>query len=190
MKLKKKRFEAQKALLPRVQKRFPAAFPPANKAAQPLKLGIHEDLLQRLDLAAYEGILSDPKNPQMRQQVVEDMLLVYTRTPRYLKAVAQFSKRVDLDGHVVQYVANRHRRHARESLQERGIDPKSNTDTKTKRSHERNSDKGPRVERRNRVKAETARRLEALSTVAPNGSTDAGQTHTSTKNRGTLKLKI
>lgn len=95
-----------KEVLAYLVQRFPACFS-ENGAAKPLKIGIFQDLAERLQ---DDSIVS---KTQLRQA-----LRVYTSSWRYLEATTEGAARIDLDGNAGDLIDASQAEHAAKTLEE------------------------------------------------------------------------
>ncbi|WP_148275708.1 RNA chaperone ProQ [Rheinheimera nanhaiensis] len=95
-----------KEVLAYLVQRFPACFS-ANGAARPLKIGIFQDLAERLQ---DDSVVS---KTQLRQA-----LRVYTSSWRYLEATQEGAARIDLDGNAGDLIDAAQAEHAAKTLEE------------------------------------------------------------------------
>lgn len=95
-----------KEVLAYLVQRFPACFS-ENGAAKPLKIGIFQDLAERLQ---EDSVVS---KTQLRQA-----LRVYTSSWRYLEATTEGAARIDLDGNAGDLIDASQAEHAAKTLEE------------------------------------------------------------------------
>jgi ProP effector len=86
-------------LLATLQDLFPAAF---NERPKPLKLGIHNDIIERLGPVSY---------PELR-----GAFRFYTGSLRYLRTLKPDALRIDLDGNAAGTVTEQEAAHAQETI--------------------------------------------------------------------------
>lgn len=95
-----------KEVLAYLVKQYPLCFA-ADENVKPLKVGIFQDLAQRLD-----------ENSQLSKTQLRQALRVYTSSWRYLDATKEGSHRIDLDGQPAEVIDAQQAEHAAKLLAE------------------------------------------------------------------------
>ncbi|WP_354625691.1 RNA chaperone ProQ [Psychromonas sp. MME2] len=101
------KFTNNKQIIAFLIEQFPLCFTAANDAAKPLKIGLFQDLAERLE-----------NEPRVSKTQLRGALRQYTLSWRYLHCVKESIKRVDLDGVEGDAVSAEHAEHALKTLKE------------------------------------------------------------------------
>ncbi len=107
---KRQRAERARELLARLAERYPNCFTSDPARIRPLAIGIQQAL--RADLA------NDPELQDTPGWLVRQALAQYVRRPRYLKAIVEKQRRVNLDGSDAGEVDDQQQAHAEQQLAE------------------------------------------------------------------------
>ncbi|MEP0354979.1 RNA chaperone ProQ [Paraglaciecola sp.] len=100
------KFSNSKEVINFLVEQFPACF--SNKGdAKPLKIGIFQDLAERL-----------VEEERVSKTLLRSSLRHYTNSWRYLHCIKKDAKRVDIDGNEVAAIDNEHVEHAQKQLEE------------------------------------------------------------------------
>jgi ProP effector len=100
------KFSNSKEVLAFLAETFPACFSIQGQA-KPLKIGIFQDLAERLD-----------NEVRVSKTLLRSSLRHYTNSWRYLQAIKEGQQRVDLDGNDVAVIEKDHAEHAKKQLDE------------------------------------------------------------------------
>ena len=100
------KFSNSKEVLAFLAETFPACFSIQGQA-KPLKIGIFQDLAQRLD-----------DEERVSKTLLRSSLRHYTNSWRYLQSIVEGQQRVDLDGNDVAVIEKDHAEHAKKQLDE------------------------------------------------------------------------
>lgn len=94
-----------------LQQQYPSAFKVVNKQGlkQPLKLGIHKEVLER-------GLIDPETNEPLPALRVKAAIWSYCSSPEYYAAVSLGGQRVDINGQPVEDIVEAQILHAREYL--------------------------------------------------------------------------
>ncbi|QMV14403.1 RNA chaperone ProQ [Vibrio spartinae] len=131
---------------------FPKCFTLEGEA-QPLKIGIFQDLVERL-----EG------DPKVSKTQLRAALRQYTSSWRYLHGVKPGAERVDLDGNPCGTLEQEHVEHAQNTLAESKAKVQARRKEKQKQEKEKNSAQ-PKTRKPN-PKAQTAKRAQEKTVQA------------------------
>lgn len=101
------KFTNNKQIVSFLIEQFPLCFTAANNEAKPLKIGIFQELAQRLE-----------NETRVSKTQLRGALRQYTLSWRYLHCIKQSIKRVDLDGQEGEDVSPEHAAHALKTLKE------------------------------------------------------------------------
>lgn len=123
------KLKSSKELIAYLAERFPACFI-ADGEAKPLKIGIFQDLAERL-----------ADDPKVSKTMLRTALRQYTSSWRYLHGIKPGSYRVDLDGNQGEVLTEEHVQHAKQALKEskdkvfasRRVNPKEKKPAKPRR---------------------------------------------------------
>jgi ProP effector len=100
------KFSNSKEVIGFLVEQFPACF--SNKGdAKPLKIGIFQDLAERLE-----------NEERVSKTLLRSSLRHYTNSWRYLHGIKKGTQRIDLDGNDVAAVEDEHVEHAKKQLEE------------------------------------------------------------------------
>lgn len=100
------KFSNSKEVLAFLAESFPACFT-IQGAAKPLKIGIFQDLAERLE-----------NEEKVSKTLLRSSLRHYTNSWRYLQSIKEGQQRVDLDGNDVALIEKDHAEHAKKQLDE------------------------------------------------------------------------
>ncbi len=100
------KFSNSKEVIGFLVEQFPACF--SNKGdAKPLKIGIFQDLAERLE-----------NEERVSKTLLRSSLRHYTNSWRYLHGIKKGTQRIDLDGNGVAAIEDEHVEHAKKQLEE------------------------------------------------------------------------
>jgi len=108
---KLRRAQRARAFVDELVKRYPKTFSRDPKAISPLAIGTLEAVTKDLQM--------DPEWAETPKWLIRQSLAVYTRTPAYLRALADGKPRLNLDGSVAEDVSATAKQHAQTQLDAR-----------------------------------------------------------------------
>jgi ProP effector len=137
------KFSNSKEVIGFLVEQFPACF--SNKGdAKPLKIGIFQDLAERLD-----------NEERVSKTLLRSSLRHYTNSWRYLHCIKKGAQRIDLDGKDVAAIEDEHVEHAKKQLDE----------SKAKVAEKRKEQKAAGVEVKGAYKKKEAPKFKPTSKV-------------------------
>ncbi|MBU3002812.1 RNA chaperone ProQ [Paraglaciecola arctica] len=143
------KFTNSKEVIGFLVEQFPACF--SNKGdAKPLKIGIFQDLAERLE-----------NEERVSKTLLRSSLRHYTNSWRYLHCIKNGAKRIDLDGNEVADIEDEHIEHAKKQLDE----------SKAKVAEKRKEQKAAGAEVKNNFKKKEAPKFKPTSKVVKQDQT-------------------
>jgi ProP effector len=147
------KFTNSKEVIGFLVEQFPACF--SNKGdAKPLKIGIFQDLAERLE-----------NEERVSKTLLRSSLRHYTNSWRYLHCIKKGAQRIDLDGKEVAAIEDEHAEHAKKQLDE----------SKAKVAEKRKEQKAAGVDLKNTYKKKDAPKFKPTSKVVRKEQTKVKQ---------------
>ncbi|WP_339720159.1 RNA chaperone ProQ [uncultured Paraglaciecola sp.] len=151
------KFTNSKEVIGFLVEQFPACF--SNKGdAKPLKIGIFQDLAERLE-----------NEERVSKTLLRSSLRHYTNSWRYLHSIKKGAQRIDLDGNEVAAIEEEHAEHAKKQLDE------SKAKVAEKRKEQKEAGAVPGADVKNSYKKKEAPKFKPTSKVAKKEQTKVKQ---------------